>query len=305
MVYPISMMLMRRTIMDAQSIAHYRPLAQLMPTIWQSGSVEIAKDVHIHYTRTGGAKPPVILLHGFQTAGITWMRTAEALAGYDVIMPDFRGHGLSSGIEHGFSAELLTEDIAALIHSLKLDKVFVTGHSMGGEIAGRLAATHPDLVRALVLVDPPLRPFNLPPVDLDNPPAWLQPMVNALKTIKTQSHEQRLMTMQALIAPDSAQWDEVDYVTSMEAAVQFDLKTFNARVDYQLATVDMVKQITCPILLMTSRGMPGMDVAQNVKVLTDNWQDGEYIHFADSGHFIMADQFDRFIEVLTNFLSDN
>jgi N-formylmaleamate deformylase len=252
--------------------------------------------------RTGGAKPPVILLHGFQTAGITWMRTAEALAGYDVIMPDFRGHGLSSGIEHGFSAELLTEDIATLVHTLK---AFVAGHSMGGEIAGRLAVAHPDLVRALVLVDPPLSPFNLPPVDLDNPPAWLQPTLNAMRNIKTQTHEQRLITMQTLIAPGSSLSDEVDYVTSMEAAVQFDLKTFNARVDYQLATPEMVKRITCPILLMTSRGMPGADVGQNVKVLTDNWQDGEYVHFADSGHFIMADQFERFSEVLTNFLSDN
>ncbi|MBA3872486.1 MAG: alpha/beta hydrolase [Anaerolineae bacterium] len=291
--------------METQKIAHYRPLAELMPKVWQSGSVETATNVHIHYTRTGGTRLPVILLHGFQTAGITWMRTAEALAGYDVIMPDFRGHGLSSGIEQGFSAELLTEDIATLIHALKLDQAFVVGHSMGGEIAGRLAATHPELVRAVVLVDPPLHPFNLPPVDLDNPPPWLQPMVSALRSIKSQSHEQRLVTMQALLAPGSAQWDEIDYVTSMEAAAQFDLKTFNARVDYQLATVDMIKRITCPMLLMTSRGMPGTDVAQNVKVLTDNWLDGAYVHFADSGHFIMADQFERFIEVLTNFLSDN
>jgi len=291
--------------METQHITHFRPLAELMPTAWQQGSVTTAQDVHIHYLRTGGTKAPIILLHGFQTAGITWMRTAKALAGYDVIMPDFRGHGLSSGIEYGFSAEILTEDIAALIRSLKLDPVFVAGHSMGGEIAGRLAATHPDMVRALVLVDPPLRPFNLPPIDLNNPPTWLQATVNALRSIKTQAHAQRLLTMQALVAPGSAQWNEIDYVTSAEAAAQFDLKTFNARVDYQLATTEMVKHITCPILLMTSRGMPGTDVAQNVSVLTDNWHDGEHIHFADSGHFIMADQFERFSEALTNFLGDN
>jgi len=291
--------------MQAQNIAHYRPLVELLPSAWQSGLVETAKDVHIHYLRTGGTKPPVILLHGFQTAGITWLRTAEALAGYDVIMPDFRGHGLSSGTEHGFSAELLTDDIAALIHALKLDKAFVAGHSMGGEIAGRLAATHPDMVRALVLVDPPLRPFTLPPVDLDNPPAWLQPMVTALRTINTQPHEQRLITMQALVAPGSAQWDEVDYVTSIEAAVEFDLNTFNARVDYQLATELMVKRITCPILLMTARGMSGTDLAQYTAVLTNNWRDGEHIHFEDSGHFIPFDQFEWFIDLLTRFLDDN
>ncbi len=292
--------------MDAQNIANYRPLSELMPTDWQNGFVITTDNARIHYTRTGGNKPPVILLHGFQTVGITWMRTAEALVAYDVIMPDFRGHGLSSGIEHGFSAEILTEDIAALIYALKLDKVFVVGHSMGGEIAGRLAATHPDLVRALVLVDPPLRPFNLPPVDLDNPPSWLQPTVNALRSIKTQSHEERLNTMRGLIAPGSANWNEVDYVTSIEAAAQFDLKTFNARVDYELgSSPQMIQQITCPILLMTSRGMPGSDVSQNIAVLRSNWHDGEHVHFEDSGHFIMADRFERFIEVLSHFLSDN
>src|SRR5262245_51477237 len=200
--------------MQAQNIAHCRPVAELMPSTWQSASIETTKDIYIHYLRTGGAKPPVILLHGFQTAGITWLRTAQALAGYDVIMPDFRGHGLSSSIEHGFSAELLTEDIATLIRTLKLDKVFVAGHSMGGEIAGRLAAAHPELVRAVILVDPALHPFNLPPVDLDNPPMWLQPMVNALRSLKTQPHEQRLLTMQGLITPESTQWSKVDYVTS-------------------------------------------------------------------------------------------
>lgn len=290
--------------MDAQTVDHYRTLAELMPPDWQSGDLTLADNVHIHYTRTGGNKPPVILLHGFQTAGITWLRTAQALADYDVIMPDFRGHGLSSGIEHGFSAEILTEDIAALMRALHLDKAFVVGHSMGGEIAGRLAAAHPELVRAVVLVDPPLRPFNLPPVDLDNPPSWLLPVVNALRSLKTQTHEQRLQTMKKLTPPTSAQWHEVDYVTSMEAAAQFDLKTFNARVDYQLATPQMIQQITCPILLMTSRDLPETEAAQKA-VLIDNWHDGQHVHFPDSGHFIMVDQFERFITLLTDFLADN
>lgn len=291
--------------MDAQNMASYRPLTELMPTEWQSEFVTTADHVQIHYTRTGGNKPPVILLHGFQTAGITWMRTAGALVGYDVIMPDFRGHGLSSGIEQGFSAEILTEDIVTLIYALKLEKVFVVGHSMGGEIGGRLAAAHPDLVRALMLVDPPLHSFNLPPVDLDNPPPWLQPIVTAMRAIKTQPHQERLNTVKSLIPPTSAIWNEVDYVSSTEAAAQFDLKTFNARVDYQLATPEMIKQITCPILLMTARGMPANDVAANVAVITDNRHDGEYIHFEDSGHFIPFDQFERFIEVLSRFLADN
>jgi pimeloyl-ACP methyl ester carboxylesterase len=36
---------------------------------------------------------------------------------------------------------------------------------------------------------------------------------------------------------------------------------------------------------------------------SDHWQHGEHVHFPDSGHFIMAEQFERFVEVLSRFLS--
>ena len=51
----------------------------------------------LHYTRTGGAKPPVVLAHGFSDDGLCWTPVAEALAAdYDVVMVDARGHGRSA-----------------------------------------------------------------------------------------------------------------------------------------------------------------------------------------------------------------
>src|SRR5258706_13126924 len=46
---------------------------------WQSGDVE-ANGLRLHYTRTGGAKPPVVLAHGFSDDGLCWTPLAEALA---------------------------------------------------------------------------------------------------------------------------------------------------------------------------------------------------------------------------------
>jgi pimeloyl-ACP methyl ester carboxylesterase len=55
----------------------------------------------------------------------------------------------------GYSAVVDSDDLAALIHTLRLGKVVVIGHSYGALAALFLAVRHPELVRALVLAEPP------------------------------------------------------------------------------------------------------------------------------------------------------
>src|SRR5262245_51247132 len=122
---------------QADIVKSYRQLSELVPAHWQTGAIEAEDGARIHYTRTGGAKPAVLLLHGLQATGLTWLRTAQALESiYDVVMPDFRGHGRSSRIETGLSTDLLVNDTIALLRALGLERPFVVGHSMGAEIAG-------------------------------------------------------------------------------------------------------------------------------------------------------------------------
>jgi len=63
---------------------------------WITGTCK-ANGIDIHYLRTGGNKPPVVLLHGLMTNGTCWSPLARTLEkDYDVVMPDARGHGNSS-----------------------------------------------------------------------------------------------------------------------------------------------------------------------------------------------------------------
>src|SRR5258705_435836 len=62
-----------------ERVKRYRPLSELVPAHWQIGTIEAADGAQIRYTRTGGAKPAVLLLHGVQATGLTWLRTAQAL----------------------------------------------------------------------------------------------------------------------------------------------------------------------------------------------------------------------------------
>ena len=88
-----------------------------------SGSDASVNGIRLHYYRTGGDKPQIVLLHGFSENGLCWSRTARALEqNYDVIMVDARGHGLSAGPATGYSQELLTQDIVALIQELRLER---------------------------------------------------------------------------------------------------------------------------------------------------------------------------------------
>src|SRR5436190_23731150 len=98
---------------QSSDIVHsYRPLSELVPAHWQAGEIEVADGARIHYTRTGGQKPPVLLLHGVQANGLTWLRTAKALEStYDVVMPDFRGHGQSSPVGKDLSPDTLVNDM--------------------------------------------------------------------------------------------------------------------------------------------------------------------------------------------------
>ena len=83
-----------------------------------SGDV-VANGIKIHYYRTGGDKPPVVLSHGATDDGLCWTRVTLALeAEYDVIMPDARGHGYATEAGRalvGLAAETFRGEILAMI----------------------------------------------------------------------------------------------------------------------------------------------------------------------------------------------
>ena len=121
---------------------------------WKSGFVTNNGN-KIHYYRTGGDKPPVLLLHGVMDNGLCWTPLSRVLASdYDVILPDARGHGLTHISDETWTYEAMADDIALLIKELNLDKIQLVGHSMGADTAALVAAKYPDLIRKIVLEDP-------------------------------------------------------------------------------------------------------------------------------------------------------
>ena len=126
------------------------------PPGWTDGYV-LANGIRIHYWRTGGDKPPLVLAHGSSDDGLCWTNLAKELeARFDVIMYDARGHGLSDPPTAADAADVQVEDLAGLIKELKLQKPVLMGHSMGSAAVAHFAAKYPDVPRAVILEDPAL-----------------------------------------------------------------------------------------------------------------------------------------------------
>jgi pimeloyl-ACP methyl ester carboxylesterase len=117
-----------------------------------SAMVEIGS-ARMRYSEDG-LGPPVLLVHG--TAANQWGRLPALLGRHcRVISYDRRGFGSSTG-EAPASLSTHAGDAAALLDSLEAAPAVIVGWSIGGVIALELASARPDLVAALVLIEPPL-----------------------------------------------------------------------------------------------------------------------------------------------------
>jgi haloacetate dehalogenase len=111
------------------------------------------------FLRTGGAGPPLLLLHGYPLTHVCWHKVAPELARHcTLVIPDLRGYGASTGprgdAEHtAYSKRAMAEDCLAVMRALGHERFIVAGHDRGGRVAYRLALDHPEAVRALIPID--------------------------------------------------------------------------------------------------------------------------------------------------------
>jgi lipase len=119
-----------------------------------AGSITDVTDL-LHLHRYGPTRPPQILaVHGLTGHGLRWQTLAtKHLPDVAIVAPDLIGHGRSSWAAP-WSIDANVEALAALLDAEADGPVVVVGHSFGGAIALNLAAARPDLVSALVLLDP-------------------------------------------------------------------------------------------------------------------------------------------------------
>jgi pimeloyl-ACP methyl ester carboxylesterase len=98
---------------------------------------------------------PLLLIHGSLGSLHMWEGWVDALKDrYRLISVDLPGHGLTGAWPRGdYSIEAYTDFIEVLADTLHLDRFAIAGHSMGGAVAWSFAATRPERISHLILVD--------------------------------------------------------------------------------------------------------------------------------------------------------
>jgi len=110
------------------------------------------KTVNLFYRRSGSGKP-LLILHGLFGLSDNWAGLSKFFAEkYDTILVDLRNHGQSPH-DAVFNYQSMAADVAALIHKLELNDVYLIGHSMGGKVAMELARQSPELIQKMIIAD--------------------------------------------------------------------------------------------------------------------------------------------------------
>ena len=98
---------------------------------------------------------PIVLIHGSMGSLHMWEGWVRELSGKArLISVDLPGHGLTGAWPRDeYTIEAYADFVEVLVDTLNLDRFVLVGHSMGGAVAWTFAATRPDRVSQLILVD--------------------------------------------------------------------------------------------------------------------------------------------------------
>lgn len=174
---------------------------------------------------------------------------------------------------------------------------------MGADVPGVVAADRAPM--GLLLLEPALADHGAAMAfDPDDPPPWMAHLFATLRGLPTLPHPDRMEAGLRLLPPGPpVAWDPVDYVAFIDAQARFDLDVYRNLDAFRGLTPEVVAAIDCPVLLVTARQLPHVDLDRGVAAFADHWRDGRHVHVPDSGHAVPFEQLDRFVELLTGLVA--
>jgi N-formylmaleamate deformylase len=247
--------------------------------------------IDIHYLRTGGNKPPLIALHGLTGSGACWTPLARGVEdGFDVIMPDARGHGASSAPSDGYLYRDLARDVIGLIEALGLAAPVLLGHSMGGMTAAVVAREMGSAIRGVILADPtfltPERQREVHESDVAEEHRRLLSLDRSEVLAQArQRHPHRRLELVGLMT---------------DARLQTSIRAFEVLTPPNPNHRELISAISVPILLVIGdNGVVSIETARELQGLNPRLH---YELIPDAGHGLPFDKPDRLAAAVRSFL---
>lgn len=267
-----------------------------------------SNNIDMFYLDTKTKGPVILCLHGRWGRGETWIEFMKKYGDrYRIIAPDQRGHGLSGKPVSKYNAEEMAADMIALLDLLEIKGVILIGHSMGGHIAGYLAAMYPEYVKALAILDKsangPKKPSTLriEELELDDPVTRNWPLPFSSRS-EAQEYIKKVME------------SELSYQYFMNSLVEcvdgytmlFSQQAITANIAYYSQWFSLLPRVKCPVMLVKAKGneaVPEEDFRRMKDLLPDCMafemsNPDHNVHLANKSEFY--EYFDEFLETKVN-----
>lgn len=296
--------------------------APRIPEGWSDGYV-YANGVRLHYYRAVPApgKPVIVMVHGVTDIGLSWTTLTWKLQdSYDIYMLDTRGHGLSDPFTHADDGSTLVKDVVEFVRAMNFENPILMGHSMGAATVMRVGAEHPDLAKAIVMLDPGLgrrgpagrgaRPSAPPrarssaPQETTSAPDRLSISMSGPPETLVAQNNYPLEDLVATCRRQSPRWDPVDCqywaLSKKQYHGPYTSEAWQA-MSGTMATGESLAKIPVPALVLKADASPEVRRANEEAAMVI--QKGRLVHIDGAGHNLHHDELDRTVEVLTAFLS--
>jgi len=264
-------------------------------------------------TSESALSQPVLCLHGWLDNANSFLPLAEALPDKPLLALDLAGHGYSdhrSSDAHYYLFDYVS-DLATLCRQQGWQQLTVIGHSMGGMIATVLAASFPELVSKLVLVDS----LGLLTTAADDTATQLRKAVIS----REQSHHKQKPQYQTLLDAATArqQQSDFDLATSMlltERGCQVTTQGVSWRADLKLREVSafrlsdaqahaVIRSLQCPVLALMSVQSPA-EIRVAMQRYQADYPDLEIVQCQGGHHLHMTDALACAVEI-SRFMLEN
>ena len=235
-----------------------------------------------------GTGDPIIFVHGVVTTSNIFPKYVAAYSPeFRGIAVDLRGYGDSDKPPTGFTIDQFSKDLIKLADALHIDRAVWVGVSMGGMILQRLALDHPERVRALVLVSTTDGAMIL---DDDIP------TIGAPRDYKDVSKNMIVESFPP-DTPSKTYQPLLDRIRTWNATVLKEALTSM----FQFNVHGRLTGITAPTLIMVGAkdGVATPTIAKGIQAQIPGAQLVEF----DTGHFMMAEDPEKFRAVLGDFLT--
>ena len=227
-----------------------------------------AGGVRTRYLRAGNAdKPALVLLHGSGGHAEAYVRNLEAHAEhFSTWSIDMLGHGYTDKPGHPLEVGHYVEHLVAFLDAIGAKRASVSGESLGGWVAARIAIDHPDMVERLVLntaggsqADPEVmqRIVTLSMAAAENP-SWetVQARIKWLMADKSKTYDD-------LVASRQRVYRQPNFVAAMRDIMALQNPQIRAR---NLLGPDEYGAITAPTLVLWTSDDPTADVTEGRRI---------------------------------------